>query len=93
MESRGENEKTRQTKVKSDLQEEELLYQREGSRAVAVAVAVVLLLLLSSSESAEHAAFEAWEANAASAEDEAEHWVRVESPARKRRRRASGRSL
>lgn len=56
---------------------------------VLVGVGVVVLSL----DSSEDGAFEAWEANAALAEDEAERSVHVESPGRKRRRTASGGTL
>lgn len=74
------------------LQADGLFYQLEGSRVVLVGVGV-LVVLVWSLDSSEHGAFEAWEANAASAEDEAERWVHVESPGRKRRRTASGGTL
>lgn len=67
-----------------------LVYQLEGSRLL---VLLVLVLVVVSSDSAEHGAFEAWEANAASAEDEAERSARAESPARRTKRTASGRTL
>lgn len=63
-----------------------LFHQLEGSRLVLVVVEWPW-------DSAEHGAFEAWEANAALAEDEAERSGHAESPVRKTRRTASGRNL
>lgn len=92
---RNHEERTRKVKVRSDLQEE-VVYQLEGSRLLVLLVLVrvlVLVLVVVSSDSAEHGAFEAWEANAASAEDEAERSARAESPVRRTKRTASGRTL
>lgn len=82
LETKRNRKKTRKTKVETDPLDEVVFHQLEGGRMVAV-----------SSGSEEHGAFEAWEANAAWPGDEDECPVRAESPARKTKRRASGRSL
>lgn len=73
----------KQEGLKSDLQEPARFCQLKRRRPV-----VPLFLDL-----AGRGAFEAWEADAALAEDEAEHLVRAESPAKRTKRTATGRHL
>lgn len=73
----------KQERLKSNLQEPMRFYQLKRRRPAAPPFL----------NSAGRGAFEAWEADAALAEAEAEHSVRAESPAKRTMRTATGRHL
>lgn len=80
---RREVSRWKQERIKSDLQEPVRFCQLKRRRPAAPPFL----------DSARRGAFEAWEADAALAEEEAEHSVRAESPAKRTMRTATGRHL